>query len=60
MTVNVHIVERVLRVIVGIAILYVGLEMYEMAWWAWLGLIPAVTGLIGNCPVYKIFGISSK
>ena len=60
MTVNVHIVERVIRVIAGVAILYVGLEMYGMAWWAWLGLIPLVTGLVGNCPVYKIFGISSS
>ncbi|MDE0153198.1 MAG: DUF2892 domain-containing protein [Gammaproteobacteria bacterium] len=60
MTVNVHIVERVLRVVAGVVILYVGLEMYDAAWWAWLGLIPLVTGLVGNCPVYKIFGISSK
>ena len=60
MTVNVHIVERVIRVIAGIAILYVGLGMYDMAWWAWLGLIPLVTGLVGNCPFYKILGISSN
>ena len=60
MTVNVHMVERILRVVAGAAILYVGLEMYGMAWWAWLGLIPLATGLIGNCPVYRVFGISSK
>ena len=60
MAVNVHIVERIIRVIAGVVILYVGLEMYAMAWWAWLGLIPLVTGLVGNCPVYRIFGISSK
>ena len=60
MTVNVHIMERVLRVAAGIAILYVGLEMYEMAWWAWLGLIPLLTGLAGSCPVYKVLGMSSK
>ena len=60
MAINMHIVERAIRVIAGVAILYVGLEMYGMAWWAWLGLIPAVTGLVGNCPVYRIFGISSK
>ena len=60
MAINVHIVERIIRVIAGVAILYVGLQMYGMAWWAWLGLIPLATGLVGNCPVYKIFGISSK
>ena len=60
MAVNVHIVERVLRVIAGAVILYVGLQMFNGAWWGWLGLIPIVTGLIGNCPVYKIIGISTK
>lgn len=25
--------------------------------WAWLGLVPLLTGLVGYCPAYALFGI---
>ena len=56
---NEHVVERVLRValgIVGISLVFVGPETA----WGWLGLIPLVTGLVGTCPLYTIFGISTR
>lgn len=55
---NEHNVERVIRVIVGIAVL-------SLVWigpqtpWGWLGLVPLVTGLIGRCPLYRVLGIST-
>lgn len=27
--------------------------------WGWIGVVPLVTGIIGNCPVYSLFGIST-
>lgn len=48
--------DRVLRVIVGLAIIslaFVGPKTL----WAWLGLIPLLTGLFGYCPAYAVFGI---
>jgi hypothetical protein len=27
--------------------------------WAWIGLVPLLTGLAGTCPLYSIFGIST-
>lgn len=48
--------DRVLRVIVGLAILslvFIGPQTP----WAWLGLVPLITGLVGICPVYSLFGI---
>lgn len=48
--------DRALRVIVGLAILalvFVGPKTP----WAWLGLVPLVTGLIGFCPLYTVLGI---
>jgi hypothetical protein len=27
--------------------------------WALFGLIPLVTGLTGNCPLYSLFGVNS-
>ncbi|WP_241801636.1 YgaP family membrane protein [Acidithiobacillus caldus] len=25
--------------------------------WGWIGLLPLVTGLVGFCPAYALFGI---
>lgn len=49
-------VDRVLRVIVGVAILslvFIGPQTP----WAWFGLVPLITGLVGFCPVYALLGI---
>jgi hypothetical protein len=49
-------VDRVLRVIVGLAILslvFIGPQTP----WAWFGLVPLITGLVGFCPVYSMLGI---
>ena len=51
-------VDRVLRVIGGaalISLVFVGPETP----WGWVGVVPLVTGLIGNCPVYSLLGIST-
>jgi hypothetical protein len=51
-------VDRVLRVVVGAALLslvFVGPETP----WGWIGVVPLVTGLLGNCPVYSLLGIST-
>lgn len=55
---NEHVVERALRVGVGLALLTLVFVGPETAW-GWLGLIPLVTGLIGSCPVYTLFGVST-
>ena len=49
-------IDRALRVIVGLVVLslvFVGPQTP----WAWLGLIPLVTGLVGYCPLYSVLGI---
>lgn len=55
---NVNNIERVIRVVIGLAIVslvFVG----PQSPWAWLGLIPVATGLIGWCPPYALFGFST-
>lgn len=55
---NVGNVERVVRIIVGVAVLslaFVG----PRSPWAYLGIIPLATGLFGWCPPYALFGIST-
>ena len=54
---NLGMIERLGRVIVGIALL--GLYGALPAPWRYLtliGLIPFGTGLLGHCPVYRAFG----
>lgn len=56
--VNEHPLERVLRVVLGLALLalvFVGPHTP----WGWLGLVPLATGLIGSCPLYTLFGLST-
>lgn len=58
MTKNIHKVERVARVVIGLGIA-------SMAFWGpanlWflLGLIPVATGLLGWCPPYSLLGINT-
>ncbi len=55
---NEHTVERAIRVIVGLALLalmFVGPHTR----WGLLGIIPLMTGLLGSCPMYTLFGIST-
>ena len=51
-------IDRALRVIVGlvlIALVFVGPQTP----WGWIGLVPLLTGLVGFCPAYRIFGLST-
>lgn len=55
---NVGGVDRALRIIVGLALIIAALAQY-IGPWGWIGVIPLATGLIGMCPLYKLFGFSS-
>ncbi len=57
---NVGNIDRVLRVVVGVALLATILLIEGP--WQWIGLIglvPLLTGLVGTCPLYRIFGFST-
>ena len=58
MPTNVGGMERWIRVIAGFAILYIGMGM-GMPLWAWIGIIPILTGWLGWCPLYIPFGINT-
>jgi hypothetical protein len=52
-------IDRTLRIIVGaalISLVFVGPETL----WGWVGLLPLVTGLVGYCPAYTVFGINTN
>lgn len=51
-------IDRALRVIVGLVLLSLVFFGPKTAW-GWVGLVPLVTGLIGSCPVYSLFGLNT-
>lgn len=55
---NVGKTDRYLRIIAGIAIIAVG--VYMQSWWACIGFVPLITGIIRWCPAYLPFGISTN
>jgi len=50
--------DRMLRLVAGlvlITLVFVGPKTP----WGWVGLVPLLTGLIGWCPAYTLFGINT-
>lgn len=54
---NVGSVDRLLRLIVGAAIIVWG--VYAENWWGLVGLVPLMTGLLNWCPTYLPFKLST-
>jgi hypothetical protein len=52
---NVGNADRVIRILVGIAIIVIGVVMHS--WWGLVGLLPITTGLIRFCGLYTLLGI---
>ncbi len=59
MTVNEGKADRILRVVVGLALIALVFVGPKTAW-GWLGLIPLITGLTGFCLLYRLLGISTR
>ena len=55
---NVGKSERVIRVVVGLAIIAAGFIF--QSWWGAIGLVPLLTGATGYCPPYQMLGISTN
>jgi len=58
---NVGKIEKILRVVVGIALIVGGIVVSGTTGiiMAGIGLVPLATGMLGNCPVYSIFKINT-
>lgn len=55
---NVGTVDRVIRILVGLALIAASL-LGIIGVWGWLGVIPLATGLFRVCPAYLPFGLST-
>ena len=58
MKANVGGIDRILRILVGVAL--VGWGIYARNWWGAIGLIPLFTALVGWCPLYTLIGVSTR
>jgi len=54
---NIGSTDKIIRIILGLALIIIGIITQSL--WGLIGLIPIVTALIGWCPLYLPFGIST-
>lgn len=62
MSCNVGTIDRVLRVVVGLALIALALGYipgYAAQKWGWIGVVPLLTAVFGYCPAYSIIGMNS-
>lgn len=63
MTTNIGSLDRILRAIVGFALIAFALGFVGAGsgwnWLGWLGVVPLLTAVFGTCPVYSLLGIST-
>lgn len=58
MKVNVGGIDKVLRIVAGLALVAWALFLGGPVW-AWIGVVPLATGLINFCPAYALLGINT-
>ena len=51
-------IDRALRIIVGIVLLYLAITG-QYTPWTWIGVVPLLTGLVGFCPLYRLLGMNT-
>lgn len=59
---NVGGLHRLLRIVVGLALLafaFFGWPATGYNWLGWIGAVPILTAVIGWCPAYTLVGLST-
>lgn len=54
---NVGGIDRILRIVVGLAL--VAWALMGGPVWAWIGVVPLATGAVGFCALYPLLGINT-
>ncbi|AOW11561.1 hypothetical protein LPB72_22745 [Hydrogenophaga crassostreae] len=58
MTKNIGSLDRILRAVIGLALI-AATATGAIGIWGWIGVVPLVTALMGWCPPYAILGFST-
>ena len=57
---NVGSVDRVVRVLIGLALLaFAFYSGYQYAWIGYIGIVPILTAVFSSCPLYSVLGWST-
>jgi Protein of unknown function (DUF2892) len=63
MTPNVGMLDRAVRLVVGVALIAFALGYVlpgsAWSWLGWIGVVPILTALAGTCPAYSLLGVST-
>ena len=63
MSTNIGAIDRILRIIVGLALIAFALGFLapgaSYAWLGWIGVVPLLTAVVGSCPLYSLLGFST-
>jgi len=57
MTKNVGSIDKIIRIVAGLALIVWGVMTHN--WLGAIGLVLLVTGLMNSCPIFSIAGINS-
>jgi hypothetical protein len=55
---NEHPMERLARVVLGAALVAMA-ALGTIGIWGYIGVVPLLTGAVGSCPLYTMFGFST-
>jgi hypothetical protein len=55
---NVGGIDRILRIVVGLALIALTLTG-TIGLWGWIGVVPLATAAFGFCPLYSALGFST-
>lgn len=58
MKINVGSMDRILRIIVGLALIALTTAGI-IGVWGWIGVVPLLTGIFRFCPAYAVLGMST-
>ncbi len=58
MKTNEGTIDRTVRIIAGLALIALA-ATHTIGVWGYIGIAPLITGILGICPAYSIFGVST-
>ncbi len=55
---NEGVIDRTIRIVLGAMLVLLAITI-RGAGWAYIGMIPLITGTIGYCPLYTLLSVST-
>ncbi|WP_421697068.1 YgaP family membrane protein [Ancylobacter sp.] len=60
MTRNIGPIDKAVRIVLGLVLLSLIFVLQgELRWVGLIGVVPLLTALVGNCPLYSVLGLST-